>query len=167
MATNALEATTIWGLGNKRQQLVLAAGDTTAALVDERAAAVAKREALQLRLANLVELVAAGGGGAVVAGQVRDLQSAIDEAGKSIDRLERELGAAKATSSTAGGSDLVDIYSHLNGIDGDDLVRARASLAQRLKTLIERIDVAPAGAELRYVDGSGGFIAFEGGGMTV
>lgn len=163
----SLEATTIWGLGNKRQQLVLAAVDTTAALVDERAAAVAKREALQLRLSNLVELVAAGGGGAMVAGQTRDLQSAIDEAGVTIETIDRELGAAKATSSTASGSDLVDIYNQLNDLHGDDLVRARAGVAQRLKSLIMRIEVAPAGVEIKYADATGGFISFEGGDTTV
>jgi DNA invertase Pin-like site-specific DNA recombinase len=150
------EMSVVFGLGQQKTSLIAAAQDQESKLQARRTAQVAKRDDLQRRLNNLIELVKAGGGGATVAGQVADLQMEIDTAAAEIRILDREAKIAKAEEPGIASSELAAIYARLSGLDGEEAVSARAHMAQRMKALVERIEFSPAKVTIRYANGSVG-----------
>lgn len=91
------------------------------------------------RLTNLIEMVAAGGGGATVAAQVRKLEAEIEEIGATIKTVEREIKAAQALTPSIDGHALEEIYDQFRHLEEEDLVRRRATVAQKLRAMIDRI----------------------------
>lgn len=153
-----IEAGTIWAVAERAAELVAAAEDRTAAIRAERDAARARQAEATRRLENLVEAVAAGGGGTVMASQIARLQGEADEAGKRASDLDAEIKAAEAVPGS-GGKDLMAVYRQFEGLSGDELQRARAGVAQRLRSLVERIDVGPEVATVVMTDGGTGTVA--------
>lgn len=146
-------------VSDRVDQLMLNARDRTSALRADLAAMSAKRDEKTNRLNNLIELVAAGGGGAAVAGQVASLQEEIDAASDVIAALDIRIRGSQSTADPAGGADIAALYRQLRDLDGDELNRARATLSQKLRGLIDHIAVEPGRARVVMADGGEGLIS--------
>lgn len=90
-----LEIGVLAAVSDRLDRLILSSRDRAHEVRMERDAAVTRRAERQRRVGNLLELAAAGGGGAQVAGQVAALQREIAEAEGEIKRLNAEVRAAE------------------------------------------------------------------------
>ncbi|ODT75330.1 MAG: hypothetical protein ABS76_34600 [Pelagibacterium sp. SCN 64-44] len=111
----------------------------TSAKQSEYDALQARRTVAMSRLTNLIEMVAAGGGGATVAAQVRKLEEEIEEIGAAMKTVEQEIKAAQALTPSIDGHALEEIYQQFRNLDDEDLARRRATVAQKLRSMIDRI----------------------------
>lgn len=152
-----LEIGTIFAVGRRIDELMLNARDRTSALRADRDALAAKRQSLSDRLDNLIELVAASGGGDRVAAQVAQLQSEIDAADAVLADYDFRIRGAGA-SDPDHGADVGDLYRQLEGLDDEERPRARATLSQKLRGLVDRVEIGPARARVVMSDGGVGEI---------
>ncbi len=84
------------------------------------------------------------------------LQAGLDTAAIEIGRLDRESKLARAEEPAVASGELAAIYARLKSLEGEELINARAHMAQRMRTLVERIDFTPAKVTIHYANGSVG-----------
>jgi DNA invertase Pin-like site-specific DNA recombinase len=140
-----IEIGVIGGLGKLQSSLIEAASGKISQLDQLLSSTATKHDAVTARLNNLIELVAAGGSGPTVAAQVANLEAEKDAIQREVDRLRRESRQSKAIDTAAATSKLIAVYKTLQGKSGDELSSARAVLQQRLKMLIEKVEITPSG----------------------
>lgn len=148
-----LETLTLAAVSDRMDALVLSSRDRAGEIRRQRDAEIAKRDERQRRLDNLIELVAAGGGGAAVAAQVATLQRDIAGAEAIIGRLEAEVRAAEGEAGTDPAASFLQLQRQLRDTEGDEHARVRAAVAQRLRGLLERVVVGRGEAAVRMSDG--------------
>lgn len=148
-----LETYVLGAVSDRLGELLVTARDRTAAVRAEHFALVAQREDKERRHSNLLELVEAGGGGSVVAGQMAKLQADIDQLDERIAAMEFEIKGSEVIA----GADMIEqfhvLVHQLKDGEDEDLPRARASVAQRLRSMVERIVVEPEHATVELIGG--------------
>lgn len=129
-------------LASKRSELLLSSKSRLGGLRADREALMARQESTRRRLDNLVEMVAVGGQGKVVAGQVSKLEIEVEAIEIAIKALDRDIASTEATAEN-NIYDVNAIRSQFEELDGEDLIRARATVAERLKMFIDKVEVSP------------------------
>jgi len=152
-----LETLTLAAVSDRMDALVLSSRDRADEIRRQRDAEIAKRDERQRRLDNLIELVAAGGGGAAVASQVATLQRDVADAETIIGKLEAEVRAAEGEAGSDPAASFLELQSQLRHTEGD--VRVRAAVAQRLRGLVDRIVVGHGEAAVHLCDGGQGYVS--------
>jgi len=154
-----LETLVLAAVSDRMDTLVLSGRDRAGEIRRRRDAEIAKRDEKQRRLDNLIELVAAAGGGAAVAGQVATLQRDIASAEEVISRLDAEVRAAEGEAGSDPAASFLDLQRQLRDTEGDEHVRVRAAVAQRLRGLVDRIVVGHGEAAVHLCDGGQGYVS--------
>ena len=153
-----LELGVLAAVSDRLDSLVLSSRDRAAEIRMRRDAAIARRAERQVRLDNLIELVAGGAKSSTLAGQVTGLQSEIDAASIDIKTLDAEVRAAEGADRDDPAAGFMELQRQLRDTEGDEHVRVRAAIAQRLRGLVERIVVAKAEAIVHLADGGEGYV---------
>lgn len=126
------------------QALAAKDDDQITGLRDQIATETARRATLVAELGNLVELVAASGGAAVVGARVQALDAEVAQAAVRLQSLDTELRKILAT--TRPTRDVLDeVFARVYSENDDERRRARAATAQELRRVIETIDVETDG----------------------
>jgi DNA invertase Pin-like site-specific DNA recombinase len=154
-----LEMGVLAAVSDRLDQLVLSSRDRAAEIRVRRDAAIARRAERQARLDNLLELVASGAKGASLAAQVTSLQSDIDTAADEIAKLDAEVRAAEGDRGDDPAASFLELQRQLRETEGDEHVRARAAIAQRLRGLVDRVVVSKGEAIVRLADGGEGYVS--------
>ncbi len=155
-----LETLTLAAVSDRLDQLVLSSRDRAAEVRMRRDAAIARRAERQVRLDNLLELVAGGAKSSTLAGQVTQLQSDIDAAVDEIARLDTEVRAVEGDRGDDPAASFLELQCQLRETEGDEHVRVRAAVAQRLRGLVDRIAVGKGEAVVHLADGGQGYFSF-------
>ena len=150
-----LETLTLAAVSDRIEALILSSRDRAAEIRMRRDAAIARRAERQVRLDNLIELVAGGARSSTLAGQVTSLQSDIDTAADEIARLDAAVGAAEGADRDDPAESFLELQRQLLETEGDEHVRVRAAIAQRLRGLVDRVVVQPGRADVLMSDGEG------------
>src|SRR5699024_7333467 len=124
-----------------------------------RDAAIARRAERQVRLDNLIELVAGGARSSTLADQVTALQADIDTAADEIGKLDAEVRAAEGDRGDDPAASFMALQQQLRETEGDEHVRVRAAVAQRLRGLVDRVVVGHEEAAVHLSDGGVGFVS--------
>lgn len=154
-----LEMGVLAAVSERLDQLILSSRDRAHEIRVERDAAIARRAEKQVRLDNLVELVAAGGKGASVAAQVSKLTDEIDAAEVHIGKLDADVRAAEGSDRDDPAASFLELQRQLSDTTGDEHVRVRAAVAQRLRGLVDRVVVGHEEAAVHLADGGLGYVS--------
>lgn len=155
----ALELGVLAAVSDRLDSLVLSSRDRAAEIRMRRDAAIARRAERQVRLDNLLELVAGGARSSTLAGQVTQLQSDIDAAAEEIARLDAEVRAAEGADRDDPAASFMELQRQLRETEGDDHIRVRAAVAQRLRGLVDRVVVGHEEAAVLMSDGGQGYVS--------
>jgi DNA invertase Pin-like site-specific DNA recombinase len=153
-----LELGVLAAVSDQLDRLILSSRDRAHEVRMHRDAAIARRAEKQQRLDNLLELVAAGGKGASVATQVSKLTDDIDAAGAEIKKLDAEVRAAEGADRVDPVTSFLELQRQLRETDGDEHIRVRAAVAQRLRGLVDRVVVGHGEAAVHLSDGGQGYV---------
>lgn len=154
-----LELGVLAAVSDQLDRLILSSRDRAHEIRMKRDAAIARRAEKQQRLDNLLELVAAGGKGASVAGQVSKLNDDIDAAGAEIKKLDAEVRAAEGADRADPVTSFLELQRQLRETVGDEHIRVRAAVAQRLRGLVDRVVVGHGEASVHLKDGGEGYVS--------
>lgn len=152
-----LETLTLAAVSDRLDALMLSSRDRAYAVRLQRDTEVARRAERQARLDNLLELVAAAGNGATLAAQVAQLQKEIDAASAEIKKLNALVKAAEGADREDPAASFLELQRQLRETEGDDHVRVRAAVTQRLRGLVDRVVVGHGEATVHLEDGSTGY----------
>lgn len=152
---HALETGVFFGLGRGRLADLAAHEESRrGALEAELAAAEAKAAKLAADLGQWMDTFGIGAG-PDIAQRIARLQAETQEARAEADRLRREVGQAVPVAGIdSTGAALMAVYREMQAAEGEERYRIRADLAQRLKALVERIELKDGVGVIRYKDGS-------------
>jgi DNA invertase Pin-like site-specific DNA recombinase len=154
-----LELGVLAAVSDQLDRLILSSRDRAHEVRMQRDAAIARRAERQQRLDNLLELVAAGGKGASVAGQVSKLTDDIDAADGEVKKLDGEVRAAEGADRDDPAASFMELQRQLRETAGDDHIRIRAAVAQRLRGLVDRVVVGHGEAAVHLNDGGQGYVS--------
>jgi DNA invertase Pin-like site-specific DNA recombinase len=154
-----LELGVLAAVSDQLDRLILSSRDRAHEVRMQRDAAIARRAEKQQRLDNVLELVAAGGKGASVAAQVSKLTDEIDSAEGEIKKLDAEVRGAEGSDREDPAASFLELQRQLRETDGDDHIRTRAAVAQRLRGLVDRIVVGHEEAAVLMSDGGEGYVS--------
>ena len=153
-----LELGVLAAVSDRLDSLVLSSRDRAADIRMRRDAAIARRAERQVRLDNLLELVAGGAKSSTLAGQVTALQSDIDAAAEEIGKLDAEVRAAEGADREDPAASFLELQQQLRETEGDEHIRVRAAVAQRLRGLVDRVVVGHEEAAVHLADGGLGYV---------
>jgi DNA invertase Pin-like site-specific DNA recombinase len=148
-----LEIGVIFGLGDRREQLLQAAKNEVGEVDLVYAAAVTRRDAVRIELENLLSVVQAGTIGPTVARRVATLESDLAEAEKAVTEATAKRAHVRAMDREKTVTDILDVYRQISGAAGDQQLRNRAFVHDRLTGLVEKVVIGPSGSVSHYKAG--------------
>lgn len=154
-----LETLTLATLSDRMDQLVQSSRDKSRDVRARRDAAIARRDEKQVRLDNLIELVAGGAKSSTLAAQVTTMQAEIDALAPDIKRLESEVQKHDASGSANPAASFLELRGQLQDADDESRLRVRAAMSQRLTALIDRIVVGNGEATVHFENGGLGYFS--------
>lgn len=154
-----IEIGVLAAVSDRLDALVLSSRDRAAEIRMRRDAAIARRAERQVRLDNLIELVAGGARSSTLADQVTALQADIDTAADEIGKLDAEVRAAEGDRGDDPAASFMALQQQLRETEGDEHVRVRAAVAQRVRGLVDRVVVGHEEAAVHLSDGGVGFVS--------
>jgi DNA invertase Pin-like site-specific DNA recombinase len=148
-----LEIGVIFGLGSRRQQLLQAAKEEVGEVDLAYAAAVSRRDAAKTELENLLSVVQAGTTGPIVARRLATLEADLAAAEKAVIEVTARRAHVRATDREKTVTDILDVYRQITTAAGDQRVKIRAFVHDRLKGLVEKVVIGPSGSVTHYKAG--------------
>jgi hypothetical protein len=145
-----LEVGVMFGLGAKRAELAANAVSVRRVAGDRLAAAVARRDEAKATHERLIDLHLNG-----IAITIERMQkSTVDLAKLDGDVLDAEaaLDRAKLDDPEVDVADILKVYNELERLEPTEQARARAAMHDKLKRLVDRIDVGADGYVVQHVD---------------
>jgi DNA invertase Pin-like site-specific DNA recombinase len=148
-----IELGVIMGLGSQINALVDGANDRASESRETLNAGKAKLNSVSNELDNLIDVARSTGLGKTIAAAISKLEAEKEQLQLEVSNLSQEAEFAKRDDKQENIVRIKELYGSLSLQRGDELLRSRGFIQQRLKMIVRDVKIGPSGFVASFFDG--------------